>query len=177
MTETDRHPIYCVCDNIRSLENVGAIFRISDAARIAKLYLCGITPYPAGSPNDDRLPWVRERAHRVLAKTALSGLEAVPWEHSADSSPPLALLRDRGVQVVAVEISERSVDYIQADYTFPLALVLGHERVGVNKELVAGADLAVSIPTYGAGRSLNVSIAYAIVVYELLRRLRGGSAI
>lgn len=74
-----RYPIYVVCDNIRSLMNVGLIFRLCDAARIEKLYLCGITGYPP-VPRDTRPPWVSERAGRVIAKTAIHTVQYVPWE-------------------------------------------------------------------------------------------------
>lgn len=163
-----RHPIYVVCDNIRSLMNVGLIFRLCDAARIERLYLCGITGYPP-TPDDDRPPWVSERAGRVIAKTAIHTVQYVPWEYRPDATEIIRELKARGTQIVVLEQTSQSIDYTCADYQFPVCLVLGHEREGVESPLLNLADLVVEIPMYGMGNSLNVAMSFGICVYELIR--------
>jgi tRNA G18 (ribose-2'-O)-methylase SpoU len=165
-----RHPIYVVCDDVRSLLNVGAIFRIADAARIERLYLCGITGFPPVE-NDPRPPWVAERAGRVIAKTALQTVSAIPWEHQPSAAAVVESLKQQGVQVVALERTRRSVPYTRIDYRFPVGLVLGHERGGVASPVLDLADAVAEIPMWGEGESLNVATAFGICVYEILRRL------
>ena len=162
-----RNPIYVVCDNIRSLANVGLIFRLADATRVEKLFLCGITGYPA-MPGDPRPPWVAERADRVIAKTAIHTVAHVPWEYRPNALETVRELKSRGVRIVVLEQTTESVDYATVEYEFPLCLVLGHERAGVEDELLALADHIVEIPMYGMGNSLNVAMAFGIVVYEIL---------
>ena len=158
------------CDNVRSLENVGAIFRLCDAARVERLYLCGITGHPS-YPGDHRPPWVSERAGRVLAKTAIRTIDQVPWEYRPSTADLVRELKDQGIQIVALEQTARSLDYRTAPYRFPLCVVLGHEREGVADPVLDLIDLAVEIPMYGAGTSLNVAMAFGIWVYEVLGRV------
>ncbi len=157
-----------VVDNVRSLENVGAIFRICDAAGVARLYLCGITGYPL-APNDPRPPWVAERAQRHIAKTALAALDNVAWEYRASAAEVVAELKHGGWQIVVLERVAGSINYRQAPYQFPLGLVVGHERAGVAGPVLDLADLVVEIPMYGVGKSLNVAVALGIVVYQVLQ--------
>jgi tRNA G18 (ribose-2'-O)-methylase SpoU len=169
-----RLPVAVVCHDVRSLHNVGQLFRLCDAARVTHLYLCGITPYPPLPQGDPRPPWVRERAERGIAKTALAALPHVPWSHAPDARALLAALRAQGYQVVALERTDASVPYDQATYRFPLALIVGHERAGVGQSLLDLADLAVELPMRGVGTSLNVTNATAVLLYWLLRlRLPG----
>lgn len=163
-----RHPIYVICDNIRSLMNVGLIFRLCDAARVERLYLCGITGYPP-MPNDPRPPWIAERAERQIAKTAIQTVQYVPWEYRPDATEVIQELRARGVQIVALEQTHQSLPYTGAPYRFPIALILGHEREGVEQPVLDLADFAIEIPMYGMGNSLNVAMAFGICVYELIR--------
>jgi tRNA G18 (ribose-2'-O)-methylase SpoU len=152
------------------LLNVGSIFRLCDAARVERLYLCGITGYPP-TVNDARPPWVSERAGRVIAKTALHTVSSVPWEYRLNASAVVDDLKRRGVQLVALERTTGSVDYRRVDYRFPVALILGHERQGVGPTALDLADVVAEIPMWGHGRSLNVAIAFGICVYEILRRV------
>jgi len=167
---TRRRPISVVCDNLRSLANVGAIFRLGDAARVERLYLCGITGHPP-YPGDRRPPWVAERAGRVIARTAIRSVEHVPWEYHESAADVIRNLKTRGTQIVALEQTPRSVDYVGAPYRLPLGLVLGHERDGIANPVLELADLAVAIPMYGQGTSLNVATALAVCLYEVLRCL------
>lgn len=169
MDPPERFPLYVVVDNVRSLFNVGAIFRLCDAVRVARLYLCGITGHPS-YPGDRRPPWVARRADREIAKVALRTAESVPWEYRASAPEVVAELRASGVQIVALEQTARSTAYTNARYRFPLALVLGHERAGVDLAVLDQIDLAVEIPMYGQGTSLNVGMAFGICAYEIVRQ-------
>ncbi len=151
-----KHPITVVVDNVRSLYNVGSIFRTSDAARIEKVYLTGIT----GTPE-----------HRGLHKTALGAQETVPWQYERNAADVLRDLRGKGYTLAVLEITDAPThpDQIQTAH-FPLCLVIGNELYGVSDDLVAMADLALEIPQYGAKQSLNVSVAYGIAVFDLVRK-------
>jgi tRNA G18 (ribose-2'-O)-methylase SpoU len=163
-----RHPITVVCDNVRSLQNVGLIFRLCDAALVERLYLCGITGYPP-APHDPRPPWVSERAGRVIAKTAIHTIPFVPWEYRPDALAVVQEQKAQGARVVVLEQTDRSVNYACVPYQVPVCLVLGHEREGVETPLLSLADWLIEIPMYGMGNSLNVAMAFGIVVYEMLR--------
>ncbi|HUX88217.1 MAG TPA: TrmH family RNA methyltransferase [Chloroflexota bacterium] len=163
-----RHPISAVCDNVRSLMNVGLLFRLCDAALVERLYLCGITGYPPIA-NDSRPPWVSERAGRVIAKTAIHTVEYQPWEYRPSTIELIRELKARGQQIVVLEQTTESISYACAPYHFPLAVVVGHERAGVEDELLELADLVVEIPMYGMGNSLNVAMSFGICVNEMIR--------
>jgi 23S rRNA (guanosine2251-2'-O)-methyltransferase len=164
-----RQPIFVVCDNIRSLANVGLIFRLCDAIRAERLYLCGITGYPP-TEGDSRPPWVAERAGRVIAKTAIHTVQFVPWEYRPSAIDVVRELKERGCMVVALEQTTDSVPYTQVEYQFPICLVVGHERAGIEDPILALTDVAVEIPMFGMGNSLNVAMALGICAYEVIRR-------
>ncbi len=152
-----RLPVSILLDQVRSLYNVGAFFRIADAAGLSRLYLLGITGHP---PN------------RALAKTALGAQETVCWEHHWDLTPVLKRLREEGCEIAAVETSLRSVDLFEWQPRFPLCVVFGHEVEGIRRELREQCDVHVRIPMLGRKHSLNVAVAGGIVAYELLRKYR-----
>ncbi len=154
-----RTPIYGLLDNIRSLWNVGSIFRTADAVLARKLYLCGMTGRPP---------------RKEISKTALGADLTVPWEYVEDPRKAVVLLKDMGVSVVALEHTDRSAPYDSFDYSFPVCIVVGHEIAGVSSEVVAMADAAVEIPMLGLKESLNVSTAFGVAVYEILRRCDAG---
>ncbi len=151
-----RNPIYVVLDNIRSLHNVGAIFRTSDAVLVEKIYLCGITGHPP---------------RKQITKTALGAEELVPWEYREDASAVLRELKADGVQVVAVELAEGAEHYAKFDYQSPVCLVFGHEVEGVSEAVMKEIDHAVYLPMLGRANSLNVATCYGIMVYEVLKSL------
>ncbi len=158
---------------MRSLANVGLIFRLCDALRVERLYLCGITGHPPfpSSADDPRLPAVQERALREITRTAVMAIPFVPWEYRPDALEVVEGERRRGRQVVAVEQAHGSVPYTdQGIYRSPLCLVLGHERGGVTPAALAAADVCVEVPVYGMANSLNVAMAFAVVAYEVLRQ-------
>jgi tRNA G18 (ribose-2'-O)-methylase SpoU len=158
LTSLPRHPIAVVLDDVRSLYNVGSIFRTSDAARIERLYLGGIT----GTPE-----------HPGLHKTALGAQDTVPWTHVADPLDAVEALRERGYTIAVLEITDTPtpVSGVRTK-DFPLCLIVGNEVHGVRNELVEKADLALEIPQYGAKQSLNVAVAYGIAVFGLVERYR-----
>jgi tRNA G18 (ribose-2'-O)-methylase SpoU len=153
-----RHPIYVLCDNIRSIYNVGSIFRTSDAALIEKLYLTGYTPYPP-------------RAE--IEKVALGATDAVPWEYFNDPLEAITQIKSKGIKIAPLEISENSRSYTDIKAVdFPLCIVLGNELTGVSNEIIKQSDLCIEIPQYGFKHSMNVSVAYGIAVFELVKGLK-----
>ncbi len=152
-----RLPVSVLLDNVRSMYNVGAFFRLADGAGLEKLYLGGITAYPPKSG---------------ISKTALGAEERVAWEHSWDPVPWIEKLRGCGHEIAAVETALRSVDLYDWQPRFPVCLLFGHEVEGLRPELIARADTCIRIPMLGAKHSLNVATAGGVVVYELLRRYR-----
>jgi len=169
----DRAPISVVLDDVRSLANVGLIFRICDALRVERLYLCGITGHPA-TTRDPRPRHVQERAEREIKKTAVMATPFVPWEYRSSAVEVVRELRRRGYQAVAVEQAHASVPYwTEGIYQAPLCLIFGHERAGIAPAALDEADRCVEIPVYGMANSLNVAMALALVGYEVFRQHDG----
>lgn len=156
-----RNPIVFILHNIRSLENVGLFFRLADAILAEKIYLTGYTGYPR-LENDSREERIVSHAEKEINKTAIKLVPFVPWEKS-ETIPDLP-----GYQLVGVEQTDESVDYQKADYKFPVALLFGHERTGVEDELLASCDLVVNIPMLGMGNSHNVAMSATVIAYHLL---------
>jgi 23S rRNA (guanosine2251-2'-O)-methyltransferase len=148
-----------VLDNIRSVFNVGSIFRTAECAGVIKIYLLGVTPDPI-----DRFG--RER--KDLAKVALGAEKKVLWEHIKDIGALIKKLKTDGYQVVALEQSEDSTDYKKFKPKFPLALVLGEEVSGLNKESLDLCDSVIEIPMMGEKESLNVSVATGVTLFRIL---------
>jgi len=153
-----RHPVYVLCDNIRSIYNVGSIFRTSDAALIAKLYLTGYTPYP---PRPE------------IEKVALGSTQSVPWEYVKDPFEVIRLMKKDGIKVACLEITSNSRKYTDLTFDdFPVCLVLGNELSGISHEIIEQCDFSLEIPQYGYKHSMNVSVAYGIAVFEIVRVYR-----
>ncbi len=148
-------PLYGVLDNVRSAFNVGSIFRTSEAARVARLELCGITPYP---PNPR------------LDRTALGTAFSVEWRHWIETRQALAALKAEGIEIWALEVSSRAQSLRDVSTPESVALVFGHETIGVSHDALREADRVIEIPLWGRKNSLNVATAYGVVVFELLRR-------
>ena len=147
-------PVSVLLDDIRSLHNVGAVFRTADAVSLEHLHLCGISGTP---PRDE------------IRKTSLGAEETVPWSYHADAVAVVKEQKRLGRRIVALEQTTESVDYRRAEYHFPLLLIIGHEYNGVADELIGLADLAVDVPMHGSKHSLNVSVAFGVAIYEILR--------
>jgi tRNA G18 (ribose-2'-O)-methylase SpoU len=168
-----RAPISVVLDDVRSLANVGLIFRLCDALRVERLFLCGITGHPVAE-TDPRPRHVQERAEREIAKTAVMAIPYVPWEYHPTAADVVRRLRTAGYQIVAVEQAHASVPYSTAGlYQPPVCLIFGHERAGIAPSALQAADVCVEIPVYGMANSLNVAMALAIVGSEVVRQHDG----
>ncbi len=153
LKQLKRSPIHVLVEDIRSMHNVGSIFRTSDGARIEHLYLTGFTAQPP---------------RMEIEKTALGATDSVPWTYLRNPVSVLQKLKEQGIQIIVVEHTSQSKNYLQADYRFPLCLVMGNEVEGISEKVVKMADLAVEIPMFGIKQSLNVSVAYGVVLYHVL---------
>lgn len=149
--------ISLILHNIRSAQNVGAIFRTADAAGVGKIYLTGYTPTPI-----DRFG----RAEAKITKTALGAEKSIPWESFKTAAPLIKKLKKEGTQVVAVEQASDSVPYTTWKPAIPLALILGNEVKGISSSLLKLCDRIVEIPMRGEKESLNVSVAAGIVLFR-----------
>jgi tRNA G18 (ribose-2'-O)-methylase SpoU len=155
--DVPRFPLYGVALDVRSLYNVGALFRASDAARVAHLYLLGGSGHPG-----------RERAR--IEKTGLGTPETVPWTWAPRAEPVLDALQGRGVRLVALELSPGSRRLEEVDPAwFPLALIVGHETDGVPESVLRRCDDVLAIDTWGRKPSLNVALAYGVATLALAR--------
>ena len=149
------HPIYIILENIRSLYNVGAILRTSDGAGVKKVFLCGITGAP---PRPE------------ISKTALGAEKTVDFESVDEACDVIDALRADGVQIVGVELAKDAENFWNADFSYPVCLIFGHETEGVSEEVLAKCDKKVFVPMFGKKESLNVEAAFSTVVYEVLRK-------
>ena len=149
----DKHPLIIVLDNVRSLHNVGAIFRTADAFLIEKIYLCGITPMPP---------------HKDIRKTALGATESVDWEYVEDIEHLTRELRHQRVELIAVEQAEHSVklDEYEPQNDKRTVMVFGNEVKGVRQEVVNLCDKVVEIPQFGTKHSLNISVSAGICIWH-----------
>ena len=154
--ESEKMPVIVVLDNIRSMHNVGSVFRTADAFLVRGIYLCGYTPQPP---------------HRDIHKTALGATETVEWTYFGSAAEAVSALREAGYRVFAVEQTAESVvlQAFSGEYNGPLAVVFGNEVDGVSDDALALCDGAIEIPQWGMKHSLNISVAAGIVLWELVR--------
>lgn len=151
-------PLVVVLDHVRSLNNVGSVFRTSDAFRVETIYLCGITACPP---------------HAEIHKTALGAEESVDWLYFKDTMEAVEKLKAEGYVVCAIEQAEGStmLDKLLLDKTKKYAVILGNEVKGVQQNVVDNCDMCVEIPQYGTKHSLNVSVTAGIVIWDFFQRL------
>ena len=151
-------PLIVVLDNIRSLNNIGSVFRTSDAFLIEKIYLCGICAVP---PNKD------------IHKTALGATESVAWEYVEDTLTLVEKLKKENINVLAIEQVENStkLNSFSPDKNQKYAIVMGNEVKGVQDAVVDAADLCIEIPQLGTKHSLNISVTTGIVLWDLFQKL------
>lgn len=153
ITDDARIPVTVLVDNVRSLYNVGSIFRTSDGAMIQKLVLTGFTPHPP---------------RKEIEKTALGATNSVKWEYVKSTLHAIQQLKEQGWNICCLELTDKSIPYYDVQPTdFPLCLIIGNEIVGVSAEIVKRCDMAIEIPMFGMKQSLNVAVAYGIAVFEL----------
>lgn len=155
LKKSKRSPFCAILDNIRSLYNVGAMFRTADGVLLEKLFLCGITGRPP---------------RREIEKTALGATSTVPWEYFEDTAKCVKKLKKSGVSIVGLEIIEKSRPYFEKHFEFPSCLVVGNEITGISSEILSLCDDVVYIPMLGQKESLNCATAFGIVMYEMLRQ-------
>ena len=157
--EATKTPIIIVLDNIRSLNNIGSVFRTADAFLIEKIYLCGITARPP---------------HKDIQKTALGATETVTWEYVEDTLELVTKLQQEGKKVYAIEQAENAVMLNKFE---PLkdqtsAVIFGNEVKGVQQEVVTASDAVIEIPQLGSKHSLNISVSTGVVVWDLFWKLQ-----
>lgn len=155
--EFKRNPVYVLCDNIRSIFNVGAIFRASDGAFIEKIYLTGYTPFPP---------------RKEIEKVALGATLSVPWEYYKNPMEAVNEIKSKGIKICSLELTDKGrMIWDVKKEEFPLCLAVGNEITGVSKEVIEASDFAVELPMLGMKQSLNVSVATGIALYEMIRIL------
>ncbi|MCL9808065.1 RNA methyltransferase [Flavobacterium luminosum] len=157
--QAEKTPIIVILDDIRSLHNIGSVFRTGDAFLIEKIYLCGITATP---PNKE------------IHKTALGATETVAWEYQKDVLEVIQKLKEEEVEIYAVEQVENAIflDNFKPEHNKKYALIMGNEVFGVNQEAVKRCDGAIEIPQLGTKHSLNVSVSAGIVIWDLFCKLK-----
>ncbi|RTY87021.1 RNA methyltransferase [Flavobacterium sp. GT3R68] len=155
----DKTPIILILDDIRSLHNIGSVFRTADAFLVEKIYLCGITATP---PNKE------------INKTALGATDTVAWEHSTDVIEVIQKLKNDQVTVLAIEQVESAIflQNFEANPTKKYALVFGNEVFGVSQKAVEACDGCIEIPQLGTKHSLNISVTAGIVVWDLFSKMK-----
>ena len=152
-------PLIVVLDNIRSLNNVGSVFRTSDAFVIEKIYLCGITAKPP---------------HKEIHKTALGSTDSVAWEYVENTLQLIQKLKDSNVKVASIEQTENAImlQDFEVDSTQKYAVVFGNEVKGVQQEVVSASDYCIEIPQFGTKHSLNISVSCGVVLWDLFKKMR-----
>ena len=155
----NKSPIIVVLDNIRSLNNIGSIFRTSDAFRIQKIYLCGISAIPP---------------HKDIQKTALGSTESVDWEYAENTLELIKELQSNNIQVLSIEQAEKAptLNEFTPKKKQTYALVFGNEVKGVSQEVVSQSDQVIEIPQFGTKHSLNISVSCGIVLWDVFSKLR-----
>ncbi len=158
--------IVVIAHNIRSAHNIGSLLRTCEGLGISRLYLTGYSPYPP-IDEDERLPHIVKRIEKQIIKTSLGAEKSLPWEHQKDATQLIADLKVNGFTVVALEQAEKSIKLPEFRPSSKVALLLGSEVTGVDKELLEQTDDIVEIPMFGKKESFNVVQATAMAIYQL----------
>ncbi len=156
---SEKTPIIIILDNIRSLNNIGSVFRIADAFLIDKVYLCGITATPP---------------HKDIQKTALGATDSVAWEYSKNTLELIQSLKTEDISILSIEQAENATELqkVVLEKGKKYAIVFGNEVKGVSQEVVSESDIVVEIPQYGTKHSLNISVSAGVVVWDLFCKLK-----
>ena len=147
--------LYLICQNIRSLYNVGSIFRTADAFGVDRIFLCGFTGYPP---------------RKEISKTALGAEKSVPWERHWQTHEVIKQLKKLNFQVIALELIKTSQPLEKFKPRFPIALIVGNEKNGVSQKILKMCDKQIHIPMQGIKESLNVSVAAGIALHDLYNK-------
>lgn len=150
--------IIVILDNVRSLNNIGSVFRTADAFLIQKIYLCGITATPP---------------HKDIQKTALGSTESVEWEYVETINGLVSQLKSKGIKILSIEQAEGALmlDQFIPEIGNTYAVVFGNEVKGVDQEVVTQSDIVIEIPQYGTKHSLNISVSAGVVLWDLFTKL------
>lgn len=153
----EKFPIYIILDDVRSMNNVGSVFRTGDALGVAGIKLCGFTPQPP---------------HRDIHKTALGATETVKWEYAATVVDAIKELKKLGYKIVAIEQTHNStwLQDFQIVEQEKIAIIMGNEVVGVSDDALALCDAVIEVPQFGSKHSLNISVTTGVVLWDLVRR-------
>lgn len=156
---TDKTPIIILLDNIRSLNNIGSVFRTSDAFLVEKIYLCGITATPP---------------HKDIHKTALGSTDTVAWEYVENTIDLIEKLKEDGVIIASIEQTENAtmLNDFKPEANTKYALVFGNEVKGVAQNVVTASDLIIEIPQFGTKHSLNISVSCGVVVWDVFAKMK-----
>lgn len=154
----EKIPTIIVLDNIRSMHNVGAIFRTADAFLIEKIILCGITPQPP---------------HREIHKAALGATESVEWQYQASTKEAISELKNAGYRIFGIEqtTSSQLITEFEIDTNKKYALILGNEVEGISDEILSDCDGFIELPQHGTKHSLNVSVCGGLIMWEFYKKL------
>jgi len=157
--ESKKTPLIVILDNIRSLNNIGSVFRTSDAFLIKKIYLCGITAKPP---------------HKDIHKTALGSTDTVDWEYFESTFELVEKLKGDSIKVISIEQAENAtmLNNFKPQTKTTYAVVFGNEVKGVQQEVVDASDVVVEIPQYGTKHSLNISVSCGVVLWDLFCKLK-----
>lgn len=157
--EAKKIPLIVVLDNVRSLNNIGSVFRTSDAFRVEEIFLCGITATP---PNVE------------IHKTALSAEDSVKWRYFEETISAVEELKAEDYTVFSIEQAENSIslESVQLDKNKKYAVILGHEVHGVQQSVIDASDGCIEIPQYGTKHSLNVSVTAGIVIWDFFKQMQ-----
>ncbi|MCB0399648.1 MAG: RNA methyltransferase [Winogradskyella sp.] len=157
--EAEKSPIIIILDNIRSLNNIGSVFRTSDAFLIEKIYLCGITAQPP---------------HNDIRKTALGSTETVDWEYAENTLDVVEKLKDENVKICSIEQAENAtmLNEFNPKPNTKYAFVFGNEVKGVGQDVINASDMVIEIPQYGTKHSLNISVSAGVVIWDVFNKLK-----
>jgi len=156
--DAPKTPIIVILDNIRSLNNIGSVFRTSDAFLIEKIYLCGITATP---PNKD------------IHKTALGSTDAVSWEYAKNTLDLVKKLKSQNIKIVSIEQAEKAImlQNFKPENNCTYAVIFGNEVKGVGQDVVDASDLVIEIPQFGTKHSLNISVSAGVVLWDMFSKM------
>lgn len=157
--KSEKTPVIIVLDNVRSLNNIGSVFRTGDAFLVEAIYLCGITAKPP---------------HREIQKTALGATESVAWIYFESTLQAVEKLHQAGCKVYSIEQAEQSISLegVELSSTEKYAVIFGNEVKGVEQEVVNASDGCIEIPQFGTKHSFNISVSAGIVLWEFYKKLR-----